>query len=360
MSNIVIIGAGVVGLTTALELKRSHPEYNITVIANYLPGDINPEYTSPYAGANWHSFAENNDYRLQQFDLISYKRLLELARTEASCGIRISESNQFHNVKDIHSIPLPWYHDQVENYHRSTENLPPGMTLVEKFTGIIITVPIYLNYLLLNALALGVEVKRVSKITHIHQVLMLHNSGNPADVVMNCTGLMANQIQGYSDEKTNYPVTGQVIHVRNNSPIQASFPVSEQFNDEMVYVFPRKEGGCIIGGCFRPKLSNFTMVGEDKQLTQRILARAKEYIPEMVNPQYRNNWGEFDIISVNVGHRPFRDSGIRIEIDAKVPWLVHNYGAGGGGYQGSYGFSEKAIELVETVLNGKELNKDKN
>jgi hypothetical protein len=57
MESIVVLGydllfetyssAGVAGLTTALVLARKG--YKITVVADYLPGDLSIEYTSPWA-----------------------------------------------------------------------------------------------------------------------------------------------------------------------------------------------------------------------------------------------------------------------------------------------------------------------
>ena len=49
----VLIGyrAGVIGLTSALLLSRD-PENVVTVVAKYMPGDYDIEYTSPWAGAN--------------------------------------------------------------------------------------------------------------------------------------------------------------------------------------------------------------------------------------------------------------------------------------------------------------------
>ena len=57
-----------------------------------------------------------------------------------------------------------------------------------------------------------------------------------------------------------------------------------------------------------------------------------------------------DIIRHGVGLRPVREGGTRIEkerIDGV--WVVHNYGAGGAGYQSSYGCAKAAVELVEEV-----------
>lgn len=48
-TNIVVIGAGVTGLTTALLLKQKGYKH-VIIVAKYIPGDMNIEYTSPYAG----------------------------------------------------------------------------------------------------------------------------------------------------------------------------------------------------------------------------------------------------------------------------------------------------------------------
>ena len=52
-TNVVIIGAGVIGLTTALLLAEDDKNYSITVVAKHMPGDSDIEYASPWAGANW-------------------------------------------------------------------------------------------------------------------------------------------------------------------------------------------------------------------------------------------------------------------------------------------------------------------
>jgi D-amino-acid oxidase len=53
--HIIILGAGVTGLTTALKLNSdpASPQYRITIIASHFPGDESIYYTSPKAGADW-------------------------------------------------------------------------------------------------------------------------------------------------------------------------------------------------------------------------------------------------------------------------------------------------------------------
>jgi D-amino-acid oxidase len=60
---ITIIGAGVIGLTTALFLLERG--YQVNVVAEHLPGEYHPDYTSPWAGAHWRTMAGVDD-KLQQ------------------------------------------------------------------------------------------------------------------------------------------------------------------------------------------------------------------------------------------------------------------------------------------------------
>ncbi|TKA60996.1 hypothetical protein B0A49_09405, partial [Cryomyces minteri] len=47
-SHVTVLGAGVVGLTTAMLLSRT-PDYSVTVVAKHMPGDYDIEYASPWA-----------------------------------------------------------------------------------------------------------------------------------------------------------------------------------------------------------------------------------------------------------------------------------------------------------------------
>ncbi|KAI9641513.1 hypothetical protein NHQ30_010322 [Ciborinia camelliae] len=68
--NIIILGAGISGLQTALSIleqneknekmgvkpdERERNRYDVTIIASHLPGDKSPDYCSPWAGADWRS-----------------------------------------------------------------------------------------------------------------------------------------------------------------------------------------------------------------------------------------------------------------------------------------------------------------
>ena len=346
MSKIIVLGAGVVGLTTALELKRDNPSHDIVVVGAHLPGDLNPDYTLPFAGANWHSFAGPNDTRLQKLDKIGYRKFLDLAANEPRSGVwTIKNLLLITEHFDKGSFSVPWFNGVVDDFTElSKDQLTDGIVAGFSFKGVVITTPIYLNYLLQKNLELGNQIRRIPKVATLAKVKQLHPNGE-ADIVINCAGLLVKDLSDLNDPNRNYTIRGQVLHVRNCAKAEVEVEGFQGTKDEMLYLMPRKEGGCIIGGCFQQSLNK----EEDKALTQRIIERAIKYVPELIDPTYQNNPKEIDIVRVNVGFRPFREGGARIEIDADRPWLVHNYGAGGGGYQGSYGMAAEVVELVHSL-----------
>lgn len=351
---IVILGAGVIGLTTALQLKKSNSEYDITVIGQHIPGDIDIEYTSPFAGANWHSFATLEDKTLQEFDKPGYFEFIRLAKFEPRSGVWLQPNVEYNNedaAKNQDKFKYrtsPWFKDFTNFRFIEKKDLPEGMVSGSVFDGVVISTQIYLQYLVQRLLEMGVGIKRVAKLQSIQQALNHHSSGEKADLVINSSGLLSKNLSGFKDDKLVYPVRGQVLHVRNNAKTELHVGDFPGFPNESLYIMPRKEGGSIMGGCFERDLNNLQ---EDKELTKRIIERAKKYAPDMVNPNYKNNPTEIDIIRVNVGLRPFRDSGARVEIDPDhSEWLIHNYGAGGGGYQGSYGYANKVVQLANQLF----------
>ncbi|KAI5955783.1 DAO1 [Candida jiufengensis] len=358
MTQIVVLGAGVVGLTTAIELKKWNSNLNITIVAQHFPGDFdNQYYTSPYAGANWQSFASNKDTYLQNLDKPSYKKFLQLAKNDSErSGIwtqdnisyftnyEISESKG--NMSDF----IPWYRNFVDDFKIIDDDQLKfkDIGFGTSFKGVVISVPTYLQYLVQQNKELGNKFHKL-KITNIEELKTLN--GVKTDFVINCSGLKATKIKGITDKKLTFPIKGQTLLVKNSAKSiigVEGFPGTPQ---EMLYIMPRKEGGSILGGCFKPGDDS---TEEDKELSSRIIRRAIQYAPELIDPKYKNNPSKIEVIKVNIGFRPFREDGVRIEKDPKYNWLIHNYGAGGGGYQGSFGFAQKVVDIVK-----KEVDKTK-
>jgi len=112
---------------------------------------------------------------------------------------------------------------------------------------------------------------------------------------------------------------------------------------EFAHVFPRPlGGGVIIGGVRR---DHDWTAEPDMQLAERIKQRACELEPELGRPE------DLKVVSYNVGLRPSREGGSRVELEhRRGKLLVHNYGASGGGYQASWGMAGHAVDLLKKEL----------
>jgi hypothetical protein len=113
--NIIVLGAGVAGLTTAHSILAKFPSrsINLTIVAKHLPGDINQtEYCSPQAGANWRSFEpELNQYG--QYDKVAFERFLRIARESPESGVKWFPLRLVYGVEDDRRKEGLWFGELV-------------------------------------------------------------------------------------------------------------------------------------------------------------------------------------------------------------------------------------------------------
>lgn len=171
------------------------------------------------------------------------------------------------------------------------------------------------------------------------------SEGEQVDLVVNCTGLSASKLGGVND-KTVVPARGQIVIVRNDAGKMIDVSGTDDGDEEACYVMTRAAGGgTIIGGSYQ-KGNWESQV--DPSLAVRIMQRAVKVCPALTQGRGIEH---LDIIRHGVGLRPVREGGTRIEKErVNGVWVVHNYGAGGAGYQSSYGCAGAAVELIEEAL----------
>lgn len=85
----------------------------------------------------------------------------------------------------------------------------------------------------------------------------------------------------------------------------------------------------------------------DPNQALRIMKRAVELCPQLTGGKGIEG---LSVVRHSVGLRPGREAGVRIDRE-KVggKWVVHNYGHAGW-YHGSYGCSERLVELVDEIV----------
>lgn len=360
--NLVILGAGVTGLTTALLLAKSD-KYEITVVAKHMPGDYDIEYASPWAGANYLPVGKEGSPSAT-YERDTWPELARLAQDHPEAGVHFQDTVIYRRAKDADSPVGDWFRELIrEDAWFSTvvpnfkvlekKDLPEGMDGGTSFTSVCFNTAIYLPWLVSQCLKEGVVFKR-GIVKHVTEAASLHHTGNKADLVVNCTGLSSLFLGGVED-KNLYPARGQIVLVRNDPGVMASTSGTDDGDDEAVYIMHRAAGGgCILGGCLQ---ANSWESQPDPSLAVRIMKRAVELCPKLV-PEGKGIEA-LSIIRHGVGLRPMRHGGIRVEKesvkspDGQAVKVVHSIGHGGYGYQTSYGCSAATVKLIEQSLQEK-------
>ncbi|KAI0336691.1 D-amino-acid oxidase [Cubamyces sp. BRFM 1775] len=358
--NIVVIGAGVVGLTTALKIQEKGG-YRVTIIADTFPTDAKTiKYTSLWAGAHHVSHAAE-DAKQMAIDRETFEVMWELSASGGPAEHCFYRIPQVDYCLDGREEGLDWMPDFKK---LSQDSLVGGAKSGSSFTTLTIDTPAYLSYLLSRFLSRGGSIVRGS-VQHISQVIeggpnlfrYSKASHEPVDALIVCPGLGARTLGGVED-KDVYPVRGQVVLIR--APwIDFGRTISHVAQGLWTYNIPRRNGDVILGGT---KEDNDWYPAARPETTTEILQRCLELCPELAPPSIRAaRPGTIDdlrplILEEGCGFRPQRKGGIRLDVEwvqgrgeGKIP-MVFNYGHGGGGYQSSWGSAAIALDLLEKAL----------
>jgi D-amino-acid oxidase len=259
-----------------------------------------------------------------------------------------------------------WWRDVVMDFEvldlKKEDCVPEGAVMGVKHRTICLNVPKHLRYLIYKVREAGVNVIR-SEVDVSHcldgvvkdakRIVMKSNLAvKEGDflALINCTGLEARRFVEDGEAAKLYPIRGQTIIVKGEATMDRTYDDSPQpssMDDELTYVIPRPGSGTtILGGC-KQKGNWDSKV--DEALNERIMERIKKW---GFAEELRRTDGQrdFDVVSSQVGLRPGRKGGPRVEIEGKKKvdgvWVVHSYGHAGAGYQNSGGCSEKVAKLV--------------
>lgn len=159
-----------------------------------------------------------------------------------------------------------------------------------------------------------------------------------ASLVINASGLGAKNLEDVRDDKM-YPIRGQTVLVyapRFRDPKVARC-YSRITKDGATYVIPRaRSGQVILGGTFDVRKTDTLKPNAD--VTDRILRNcvelAPELLPETADPNDPTAYVTVDVLRNNIGVRPAREGGVRIELDKPLQvnghevGVIHAYGIG--------------------------------
>ncbi|SDS48867.1 D-amino-acid:oxygen oxidoreductase [Actinoplanes derwentensis] len=316
----LIVGAGVSGLTTAVRLAERKLGVRVRIRAEQEPWAS----SSAAAGAIWDPIYAKHA-RVEHWASRSYAVFSELARSGFP-GVRVIDGVEASRVP----IPTPGWALDLPGYRdcRPAE-LPVGFASGWRYTAPIIDMPPYLSELQARLTAAGGELIFGERLGGLGDAFA------DAAIVINCSGVGAREL--VPDPEVQ-PIRGQLVAVRNPG-LREFFAEHTDELGEMTYFLPQGDVLLLGGSAEKGEAEPLA----DTQIAAAIVRRCVEIFPVI---------GGADILGHRTGIRPWR-SEVRLEHeDLGDRHLVHNYGHGGAGVSLSWGCADDVADLVQGILEG--------
>lgn len=301
-SRVAIIGAGVSGLTCGVVLAENG--YDVHIFAAEPPGQT----TSAVAAAMWYPYDAEPADKVTAWALRSYGVFCELPGDPRS-GVSMLELRTFCRGDKL-DVPA-W---ACELNARSTSQTEFRMTVPLADTSI------YLDYLQRRLTTAGGKITTGIRFDHVEQV------DRSFHVVINCAGIGAKTLVRDAELE---PHRGQVVLVERLD-LRGAVVCDDP---PLMYAIPRRND-CVFGGT--NEISDNLI--PDPATSAAILFECSRTL-NLKPPR---------VIAARVGLRPFRTSGVRVELDRTADGrpLIHNYGHGGSGFTLSWGCAQTVLELT--------------
>jgi len=309
---VLVVGAGVVGLTCAVRLAEAGARVRV------ITADEPAETVSRIAAAVWYPTRTDPDPRVLDWAGQTFDELAaQAARGVPGVVMRPTRMLLRAEVSDH-----PWWSAAVPDF----QIVPPapGYAGEWRFTVPSVEMAPYLEWLRERLAGLGVPVRR-------QRIRTLREVAGLAPVVVNATGLAAGRL---ADDPAVYPVRGRIVVVANPG-------LSTSLRDEghpagPTYVHPRSRD-VVLGGTFEPYETD---TAPDEEVARAIVARCVALVPELAGAP---------VLGQLTGLRPARHGGPRVALDPSGPdgiRLIHNYGHGGAGVTLAWGCAAEVVALA--------------
>ncbi len=320
LPDVTVLGAGVIGLTTAVCLA----EAGVAVAVHAAEPPL--QTTSLAAGAIWGPHLVGPRDRVARWATATLATLHELIAA-GHAFVRLAPGLAASRLADA---AAPEFAAGAADLSACpSADLPAGYLTAWRLTAPLITMPQYLSWLHERYLSAGGQ-----EITLIRYATLADAIRDAATrVIVNCTGCGAHDL--VPDAQVG-PVRGQAVVVAN--PGIGSFFAGTGPGGDLTYYFPHGDR-VVLGGSEQP--GNWSRE-PDPQLARQIVAACTAVEPALRGAA---------VIEHRVGLRPVRPE-VRLEAvqDGDGVTVVHNYGHGGAGVTLSWGCAGDAAELVRAAL----------
>ncbi|SLM35352.1 fad dependent oxidoreductase protein [Lasallia pustulata] len=376
---ILIVGAGVTGLTTAWVLLDKG--YHVTIVAKeWASYGKQQRLTSQIAGALWEfppavcgqhtdaiSLQHSKRWCITAYHIwdaiAASKDLAELSgiRMKDACfffpGPVEEDPGQMAKMLEIMSSGIRGFRRDANII--KDEGIDPSYGAVDAYQHL---APIIDTDQSMRWLTRLVEQKGANLITRtIHGDLFSQESALRAeynvDVIINATGLAGTELAG---DSSCYPIRGAIIRVINDGTdfpkVNHALTVSADAAHDFVFIVPRNDDILVMGGIAQPHEAELSLTLESPVI-KRMRARCEAFLPGLKHARLDSEY------PLAQGLRPFRQRNVRVERELRlrravevgatvtVPSrIVHTYGQGGAGWSLAFGCAADVAALVKEAL----------
>lgn len=308
--DVLVIGSGVIGLTTAVCLAEAGLRVRIVTAA--LP----QQTTSRAAGAMWGGSMLQPAAEVGKWAEAG-RRELETLAVRTDTGVRIARGTLA--ARQMPEGPPPEAFPGVEIVR--CDSAPDGFLAAFSIAVPVVDMPRYLDYLLARFDAAGgeVDVRRLGALTDV---------AGEAPAVVNCSGIGARDL--VPDDALR-PVRGQQVIVEN--PGLEDFFMDEPFGARWVSLFPH--GDELVLGSSAEEDS--WSLEPNPAIAEEIVRRCAEIEPRIRDAR---------ILEHRVGLRPTRPAVRLDEEPLGSSRCLHNYGHGGSGVALSWGCAHEVTGML--------------
>ncbi|MGH2841298.1 MAG: FAD-dependent oxidoreductase [Solirubrobacteraceae bacterium] len=350
---VLVIGAGVSGLTTALALADAGVE--VEVVADKFGSDL----VSVVAGALWewppavcgYHRDETSVERSKGWAMESYEIFSDLARDPAT-GVFMRMANFYftspQTLRELHKMNE--LAARVPGLVRDpglaeANGISADYGIVDAYAHLapMIDTDQYMGWLRRRVEAAGVRIsqRRIDGRLADQEERLRHEYR--AAAIVNCTGLGAAAAHG----SQMYPLRGALVRAINDGRRMPKVTEAHcvprregSTEQDMVFIVPRGENMLLLGGLTEEDEWSLDIGLHNHQPVRDMYRRCLDFMPSLAR-------GELDPAEpVRVGLRPCRTGNICLEREAATN-IVHNYGHGGSGFSLSWGC---AREVTATVM----------
>ena len=357
-ARVLVIGAGVSGLTTALCARQRG--YEVVVAADRFA----PDLTSVVAGALWewppavcgHHRDERSLERSRTWCRRSYEAFFALA-CDPRTGVFVRPAH-FYFRRPVEEDPFergkmrelqPHVHGFRHDPALIERNgVDPGAGARDAYVHLapMVDTDAYMGWLLDRVLAAGCEVRRcrVDGPLAECEVALCRQFG--VDAIVNCTGLGAMDLAG----EDMYPLRGALVYVRNDGVDMPRVTAAHcmAFDEEvggqnMVFIVPRGRDLLVLGGLVEPGEWDTDLTLESYPPLREMRRRCEEFLPVLRRARL------YAERPVRTGLRPARPGNVRLEREPGTR-IVHNVGHGGSGVTFSWGCAAEVGDMLDAML----------